>query len=97
MIGRRLQLYLAMNPANGSTGKIGSFDQLRVLVRVALDLYAMELARSKVRPPGRTPTPRRPSSKLRDLKSVLSDARDDLLILRSALVLPASLIHARER
>lgn len=55
-----------------------AFHQLRVLVRVALDLYAMELARSKASTTKKPSGPARPSSRLRDVKLLLRDARVDL-------------------
>jgi signal transduction histidine kinase len=55
-----------------------AFHQLRVLVRVALDLYAMEFARSRTSKPKKRTRPRRPSRGLRDLESIVEGVRGDL-------------------
>jgi signal transduction histidine kinase len=55
-----------------------AFHQLRVLVRVSLDLYAMELARSKVPKKKNRSGPARPSEGFRDLQTIVEGARGDL-------------------
>lgn len=55
-----------------------AFRQLRTLVRVAIDMYAMESARSKAARTKKRREPRRPSGQLHELRSVLDGARPEL-------------------